>query len=107
MLTKPSDSSSEDGFEELLAQLGGAKALKDDPNDFRKAVNRLWAERYLLADTHSNRWVSMGKVGVVSVGDSIEDVVAATEAKGISTADVIAEHLGSEPERLILLSAVA
>ena len=43
MLTKPSDSSSADGFEELLAQLGGAKVLRDDPNDFRKAVNRLWA----------------------------------------------------------------
>ena len=106
MLTKQSDIPSEDEFEELLAQLGGAKALRDDPNDFRKAVNRLWAERELLVETHPNRWVSMGKYGVVSVGDSIEEVVAATEAKGISTADVIVEYLDPEPERLILLSAV-
>ena len=32
-------------FEEMLAQLGGAQALRDDPNDFRKAVERLWDER--------------------------------------------------------------
>ena len=94
-------------FDDLLAYLGGAEALRDDPNDFRKAVNRLWAERELLAETHPKRWVSMGKDGVVSIGDSIEEVVAATEIKGISTADVVVEYLAPDPERLILLSAVA
>ena len=104
---KPPNIPSEKDFRELLAQLGGAKALRDDPNDFRKAVNRLWAERELLTEKYPNKWVSMGKDGVVSVGDSIEKVVAATEIKGISTADVIVEYLDPEPERLILLSAVA
>ena len=107
MLTKQSDIPSEDEFEELLAQLGGAKALRDDPNDFRKAVNRLWAERELLTEAYPNKWVSMGKDGVVSVGDSIEEVLAATEAKGVSTADVVVEYLNPNPETLILLSAVA
>ena len=107
MLAEQSDIPNEDEFEELLAQLGGAKALRDDPNDFRKAVGRLWSERDSLIEEHPERWVSMGKDGVVSVGDSIEEVVAATEAQGISTADVVVEYLDPEPERLILLSAVA
>ena len=44
----------------------------------------------------------MGKDGVVSIGDSIEEVVSDTEAKGVSTADVIVELLNPEPEALIL-----
>ena len=102
MLTKSSGRPSEDELEELLAHLGGAEALRDDPNDFRKAVHRLWTERDLLIEKHPDRWVSMGKDGVVSIGNSIEEVVAATEAEGVSTADVVVEFLNPDPDRLIL-----
>ena len=102
MLAKSSDGSGEDYFEELLAHLGGAESLRDDPNDFRKAVNRLRTEREVLIEQHPERWVSMGKDGVVSIGDSIEEVVSATEAKGVSTADVIVEYLDPNPETLML-----
>ena len=44
----------------------------------------------------------MGKDGVVSIGNSIEEVVAATEAEGVSTADVVVEHLNPDPDRLTL-----
>ena len=76
--------------------------FRDDPNDFRKAVERLWDERDSLIERHPNRWVSMGKDGIVSIGDSIEEVVSDTEAKGVSTADVVIELLDPEPEALIL-----
>ena len=102
MITSQSDGPSADDFEEILAQLGGVQALRDDPNDFRKAVQRLWNERDLLIERYPNKWVSMGKDGVVSIGESIEEVVSATEAKGVSTADVIVELLDPEPEALIL-----
>ena len=52
MLTKSSDRPSEDEFDDLLAHLGGAEALRDDPNDFRKAVSRLWIEREFLIENH-------------------------------------------------------
>ena len=61
-------------------------------------------QRDSLTETHPNRWVSMSKDGVVSVGDSIEEVVAATETQGISTADVTVEYPDLNPERLILLN---
>ena len=102
MITRQSDRPHADDFEQMLAQLGGAQALRDDPNDFRKAVERLWNERDSLIELHPNKWVSMGKDGVVSIGDSIEEVVSTTEAKGVSTADVIVEFLDPEPETLIL-----
>ena len=102
MLTKPSDSLGKDYFEELIAQLGGVQALRDDPNDFRKAVNRLWDEQDSLVEQYPHKWISMGKDGVVAVGDSIEEVVAATEKSNVSTADVIVEYLDPEPETLIL-----
>ena len=102
MITSQSDRPSADDFEEMLAQLGGAQALRDDPNDFRKAVKRLWDGRDSLIERHPNKWISMGKDGVLSVGDSIEEVVSDSEAKGVSTADVIVELLNPEPEALIL-----
>ena len=102
MITNQSERPNADDFEEMLAQLGGAQALRDDPNDFRKAVERLWNERDSLIELHPNKWVSMGKDGVVSIGDSIEEVVSTTAAKGVSTADVIVELLDPEPEALIL-----
>ena len=102
MVTQLPDRPTADEFEEMLAELGGVEALRDDPNDFRKAVNRLWIERDALIEKHPNRWVSMGKDGVVSIGDSIEEVVSATDTKGISTADVVVEYLDPDPETLIL-----
>ena len=102
MITSHQDGPSADEFEEMLTQLGGVRALRDDPNNFRGAVKRLWDERDSLIEQHPNKWISMGKDGVVSIGDSIEEVVSATEAKGISTADVIVELLDPEPEALIL-----
>ena len=106
MLASNPDRQSEDDFDDVLTHLPGAEALRDDPNDFRKAVNRLWAERESLIEEHPNKWISMGRDEAVSIGDSIEEVVAATEAKGVSTADVIVEYLDPEPETLILLSAM-
>ena len=102
MLTKQSDRPSKEEFEEMLAQLGGVEAFREDPNDFRKAVKRLWGERDSLIEKHPNKWVSMGKDGVVSIGDSIEEVVSATKAEDVSTADVIVEYLDPNPETLIL-----
>ena len=57
MITRQSDGPSADDFEEILAQLGGAQALRDDPNDFRKAVEQLWEERDSLIELHPNKWV--------------------------------------------------
>ena len=41
----PVKSSDEEYLEELLSYLGGAHALRDEPNDFGKAVMRLWTGR--------------------------------------------------------------
>ena len=106
MLAINPDRRSEDDFDDLLAHLGGVQALRDDPNDFRKAVRWLWDEQDLLIEQHPYKWISMGRDGAVSIGDSIEEVVAATEAKGVSTADVIIEYLDPNSETLILLSAM-
>ena len=68
MVASYRDKPSADAFERLLAHLGGPQALRDDPNDFRKAVERLYDARESLIEKHPNKWVSMGKDGVVSIG---------------------------------------
>jgi len=82
--------------------LGGAHALRDEPTDFRKSVIRLWTGRELLTESHPNKWTSMGKDGLISIGDSIEEVVVETEAKGVGTADVTVEYLDTEPTGMTL-----
>jgi len=78
------------------------QALRGDPNDFLKAVTWLWTGRELLTASLPNKWISMGKDDVNSIGDSTEHVVVATEVKGVNTADVTVEHLDTEPTRMIL-----
>ena len=95
MLSNQPENPHEIDYDSLFADLGEA-ALRDDSNDFREAACRFMEIRAQLMEEHPNKWVAMGKDGVIAVGDSIEEVVAATRAKGISTADVTIEYLDAE-----------
>ena len=101
MLSKSSGRPSEDELEELLAHLGGAEALRDDPNDFRKAVNRLWTERELLIENHPERWVSMGKEGVAAIGDSIEEKLSENTTRAEDAGIPVVALLASANQSLI------
>ncbi len=74
----PVKSSDEEYLKELLAYLGVVQALRDDPNDFRKVVIRLWTGTRLLTRSHPNK---DGQRWLISIGDSIEEAVVPLRQK--------------------------
>ena len=95
MLSNQPENPHEIDYDSLFAEISEA-LLRDDSNDFREAACRFIEIRAQLTEEHPNKWIAMGKDGVIAVGDSIEEVVAVTRAKGINTADVTIEYLDAE-----------
>ena len=93
MLSNQPENAHEIDYDALFAELGEAA-------DFRAAACRFIEIRAQLTEEHPNKWVAMGKNGVIA-GDSIEEVVAATRANGINTADVTIEYLDADLHPLI------
>ena len=55
-----------------------------------------------LPETTDDRWVAMGRDGVLETGNSLEETLSKVEAKGLADGTVIVEFLSAEPEVLIL-----
>lgn len=89
-------------IEDILAQFGGVEALRQGADDFSKAVTRMWNDRVSLLEEYPDKWVAVSKDGVVSVGDSIEEVLLTVEAIGIGKSEIVVEFLDTNPATLIL-----
>ena len=87
---------------EIVEGLGGPGAIIAGLREYRMIVERMWAERAALTEAHPNRWVAMGKDGVVSIGDSIDAVIEDAAAKGLRGSDLVIEFLDTDPPLLIL-----
>ena len=95
MLSNQPENPHEIDYDSLFAEISEA-ALRDDSNDFREAAGRFIEIRAQLTEEHPNKWIAMGKDGVIAVSDSLDESITATSAKGISTADVTIEYLDAE-----------
>ena len=89
-------------LKELVEGMGGPEAIIASIREYGLIVERMWAERAALTEAHPNRWVAMGKDGVVSIGDSIDAVVEDAAAKGLKGSDLVIEFLDTDPPVLIL-----
>ena len=88
--------------EEIVDNLGGVKALREGKDEFHQVVSRMDEERASLVKEHPDKWVAMGKDGVLAVGDSMEDVFGAVESAGLRGSEFEVEFLDSDPPDLIL-----
>ena len=86
----------------LIDEMGGARALADDLAEFERLRVRMAEEYGLLLDKHPDRWVAMGKDGLLAVGDSEDEVSRAVAEQGIRRSDVVVEFLDTDPPLLIL-----
>ena len=64
-----------DCVKEVIEGLGGAKALMDEMGEYHQIVARMKKERLRLVERHPDKWVAMGKEGVIAVGDSMDEVL--------------------------------
>ncbi len=87
---------------EIVEGLGGAKAIVAGMQEYHEIVVRMRNERASLMEEHPNRWVAMGKDGVVAIGDSIDSVIEDANAQGLRGSDRVIELLDTDPPILIL-----
>ena len=91
-----------DYVKEVIEGLGGAKVLMDEMDEYHEIVARMRKERPNLVEKHPDKWVAMGREGVIAVGDSMDEVLKEVEARGLHGADVVIEFLDTDPPLLIL-----
>lgn len=89
-------------FQAAIEDMGGVQTLVRQMDEYQTIAARMREERPLLAELHPDKWVAMGKDGVLALGDSMEEVLASVEGKGMCGGDVIIEFLDSDPPLLIL-----
>ena len=86
----------------VIENLGGAQELVDGIREYSEIVARMRSERASLMEKYPDRWIAIGKDGVLAVGDSMEDVFEEVESQGVREADVVVEFLDTDPPLLIL-----
>ena len=91
-----------DYVKEVIEELGGARALMDEMDEYHEIVARMRKERSSLVERHPDKWVAMGQEGVLAVGDSMDGVLGKVESRGLCGADVVIEFLAADPPLLIL-----
>jgi hypothetical protein len=88
--------------EEIIELLGGAEALKKSSLDFQRVTERFWQEREALVQKYPRKWVLVSKDGVLTVGDTFDQVWEFALSKGLRRPQVLTEYLDPDPPALIL-----
>ena len=86
----------------VIEELGGVRELAAGMREYREIVARMRAERAALTERYPDRWVAMGRDGVIAVGDSMDQVLDEVESRGLCGGDVAIEFLDTTPPLLIL-----
>ena len=92
----------ENYVKEIIEDLGGVQSLVAGMQEYHEIVVRMRNERASLMKAHPNRWVAMGREGVVAIGDSMDAVIEDAEAQGLWGSDLVIEFLDTNPPVLIL-----
>ncbi len=86
----------------MIEEMGGVAALQERMEQFQRTIDRMMNERESLTEKHPDKWVAMGKDGVLVIGDSSDEVIEKVENQGIRAGEVVIEFLDSDPPVLIL-----
>ena len=92
----------EDYAREVILGDGGVEVFLKEMQEFHDAVTRLWDEYDALMEKYPDKWVAMGKDGIIAVSDSRKEVfsaIAPVRARGDA---FIVEFLDTNPESLVL-----
>ena len=86
----------------VIEGLGGAQALVDGIREFSKINARMRSEWASLMEKYPDKWIAMGKEGLLAVGDSMDGVLEDVEGQGYRGSEVAVEFLDTNPPILIL-----
>ena len=86
----------------MIEEMGGPGALVDDLAEFRKLHARMTREYIRLVQKYPNKWVAMGKDGVVAAGATRTQVLEAVDRRGIARSETVVDFMDTDPPVLIL-----
>ncbi len=86
----------------LIESQGGVQKILDEMREYDEVWMRMQAEHAALMEKYPDKWVAMGKEGLVSVGDSMEEVLEDVESRGIQEEGLVIEFLETDPPIYIL-----
>ena len=87
---------------EKIKKSGTMKVRQEQVRELGKIHDRLIKERPTLKEKHPRKWVAVGKAGVVTLGDSQEEVLVELKRLGLRSSDVMIDFLDSDPPIHIL-----
>lgn len=88
-------------IDSIVVEHGSIEAFVQSMRDYRELHLRLIQETPALKEQYPDKWVGMGPGDVLVAGDSLEDVLARLDEKGVRRDSVI-EFLNTNPMRMIL-----
>ena len=86
----------------VIEELGGVRELAAGMREYREIVARMRSERSALTEQYPDRWIAMGRDGLLAVGDSMDEVLDEVESRGLCGGDVVIEFLDTTPPLMIL-----
>ena len=92
----------ENYIKELIASMESGKSSGEGKGKFHEVLLRMDKEYPSLMEQYPNKWVAVGKDGVLAVADSMEEVFAEVESSGLSGSEFEVEFFDSNPPDLIL-----
>ena len=92
----------EEFLRKAVEELGGPTVWDDGMAEFYKAATRLWDEYDALMEKYPDKWVAVGKDGVLAVCDSLKEAHSAAELARSHGSQCVIEFLNSDPEPLVL-----
>ena len=81
---------------------GSGGPMDDEGADYETAWLRMDREREALTRQYPDRWVAMGKDGVVAVGDTLDDVITKIDAQGARRGSVDVKFMDTNPSPMLL-----
>ena len=91
-------------FNEAMSMMNelGYEVIKQRDEAFWAAFHRMVEDFDALMEKYPDKWVAVGKDGVIAVGDSPDEVAQEVEDQGYRDWEFMVEFLESAPVPLIL-----
>ena len=86
----------------VIAEIGGVQKLAVGMREYHEIVVRMRSEQIELITKYPDRWVAMGRGGVLAVGDSMDEVLEKIERQGVDRGETVVEILDTTHPVLIL-----
>ncbi len=88
--------------EYVLEQMGDPTLIAAKLDEFRKLAIRMDQEHSELLRLYPDKWVAMGRDGVVASAYTVEELFRQLDEKQIPHSDVVHDYMNTKPESLLL-----